>query len=288
MFTQLKPHKLSFGASVYNCKSPTRPQALGTNEQASLTKWITSAINAELQGYDTNTLNPLHVPHIHTVNAHHTPHSPSSTEHVYYGVKALAALGTDPTKTITKAPLCTAVDTAPHGTIQQALYAASLAATFSCNANALYKDAEALAHAALADPTSVDDTHAAVALLAALKGAGVKVKAPSLTALPGLYKELTHSTGLLRPAKDVKLPTFAATGYAYATVAMAKSVFGGIAAGDLEKNIAQVGGWVGGLCVHNYLKRACLHELIPLDPLFPLFPAPPPIFFPLQFSHITP
>ncbi len=190
---------------------------------------------------------PLSIKHPH----YYPPqtNSSSNAEDLYYGVKALAALGTDPTKAITKTSICTAVDTAPHSTIQQALHAASIATTFSCSATAFYKEAEALAHAALADAASIPNIHAAVSVLAALKSAGVKIKAPTLTALPALFKELTHSTGLLRPSKDDKLPTFAATGQAYATVALAKSVFGGVAAGDLEKNIPQVGGYRWCVCV---------------------------------------
>lgn len=165
------------------------------------------------------------------------PYSRKSAEHLFYGAQALKALGTDPAKAVPD--LCPAAESAPHIDLHDARFAASLAAVAACKrAAALYTAAESLAHAALANPTAVADVHAAVATLATLKAAGIKIKTPSLSAVAPLFKALTHSTGLLRPSKSTKLPTFAATGQAYWTIAHAQTLGSTLATG-LEAGVGQ-------------------------------------------------
>lgn len=165
------------------------------------------------------------------------PHSHSNVEHLYYGAQALKALGADPSKSL---DVCAVAESAPYTTLHEARFAASLAAMANCkHAAVLSTTAESLAHAALAAPTSVAEVHDALATLAALKAAGVKVKAPTLAAIPPLFKTLTHSTGLLRPSSATKLPTFAATGQAYWSVAYAQALGSTLSTG-LEAGIAQV------------------------------------------------
>lgn len=159
---------------------------------------------------------------------------------LYYGVEALGELSPSSIKNLPAAEACK-LATAPASTLADHFYSATVIQRLGCSgADQAVKAAEAAATAALAAPATTDDGYYATGILSALKAAGKKPKIPSLAALSALLKELPHSSGAIRASQDAKMPSFAATGKAYATIAAAKGLASGFAVSEVESAVSKV------------------------------------------------
>lgn len=162
---------------------------------------------------------------------------------LYYGVEAVAQLSPSALAQLPTADACQlAKAQAPGASLSDSFFAVSVLQKLGCADAKLSKDAEAAATAAVAELGTVEDGYYAIATLAALKQAGVRVKAPSLDKLGALLKDVVHSTGAVKSSVGKKLPGFATTGMAYLSIAAARTFKSGFSVPEVESNVNKVVG----------------------------------------------